>query len=72
MTRTPPTPPAPEHPHLGNICAEEDFCKGCNNFDTFFNSCKLAAYKTSIGGKKETIHPITNNTRWLLAVSGVQ
>ena len=54
----------------GGICAKEDFCKGCDNFDAFFNSCKLVSYKTSIGGKKETIHPHTNPCRWLLAIVG--
>jgi hypothetical protein len=62
-------PQAPKEQH-DNICSEEDFCKGCKNFDVFFNSCKKAAYKTSIGGKKETINPRTNNTRWLLAIVG--
>lgn len=52
------------------ICSEEDFCKGCGNFDAFFNSCKLAEYDISISGKKERIHPITNESRWLLAIVG--
>lgn len=56
--------------YRGDICAEEDFCKGCGNFDAFFNSCKLAAYDIRIGGKKERIHPVTNHSRWLLAIVG--
>jgi hypothetical protein len=62
--------PRPQPEHHDNVCAEEDFCKGCDNFDAFFNSCKKAAYKTRIGGKKEKIHPATNGTRWLLAGVG--
>lgn len=58
------------HSNYDGRCAQEDFCKGCNNFDSFYNSCKLAEYKTSIGGKKEKIHPKTNHSRWLLAIVG--
>lgn len=36
----------------GGICADENFCKGCNNFNAFYNSCKLAEYDIRIGGKK--------------------
>jgi hypothetical protein len=54
----------------GNVCAQEDFCKGCGNFDAFFNSCTMASYDIRIGGKKERIHPVTNGSRWLLAIVG--
>lgn len=54
----------------GGPCAREEFCKGCGNFDVFFNSCKLAHYKVTIGGKRVTIQPITSPSRWLLAIVG--
>lgn len=69
--------PAPSSPtyclkctYPEGVCAEEDFCKGCENFDAFFNSCKLTFYKQRFGEKTETIHPRTNASRWLLAVVG--
>jgi hypothetical protein len=52
------------------IRAKEDFCKGCGNFDAFYNGCKLTTYWQSIGGKKERITPTNNQSRWLLAVVG--
>ena len=52
------------------VCASEDFCKGCGNFDAFFNSCKLTVYQTRFSGKKEKVHPKTNGSRWLLDVVG--
>ena len=54
----------------GNVCAQEDFCKGCGNFDGFWNSCKLAMYESHIQGTKVWIAPRTNESRWLLAIVG--
>lgn len=55
---------------METVCANEDFCKGCGNFDGFWNSCKLAMYESSIQGKRVWIAPRTNDTRWLLAIVG--
>ena len=60
----------PQPQQKEDVCAEEDFCKGCDNFDGFYNSCKLAQYKTSIQGKTVWIAPRTNGTRWLLKFVG--
>jgi hypothetical protein len=54
----------------GGPCAQEDFCKGCGNFDAFFNSCRLTFYKVTSFGESDTIHPRTNPSRWLLAIVG--
>jgi hypothetical protein len=43
----------------------------CKNWDIFFNSCKLTWYKTTIEGKKVTIHPnIKSDTLWLIEQVG--
>lgn len=53
-----------------NVCANEDFCEGCGNFDGFYNSCELTHYKTSIQGTAVWVAPRTNDCRWLLAIVG--
>jgi hypothetical protein len=43
----------------------------CNNWEPFYQSCKLLKYKQSICGKKEVLHPMLNSEKlWIIEQVG--